>query len=228
MNDVRVFESIEKLAHAVADCLQHKITSCVAEKGECHVVLPGGTTPLRSLQLLSDKTLPWSNVHWYVSDERCYPVGHNERNDTMIENALFSKKKNSISNFHPISAELGPELAAQNYALIIDSILDKSGALDISLLGMGEDGHTASLFPENKALEDARTVVPVYRSPKAPDERVSIGLSTLRNSNYRIVISTGESKHEILHRAMNECYLPVSQINADIWFVDDRAFYKNS
>ncbi len=219
MGDFKVYKTPEAVAQAAADYLFQQIKTCVSEKGLCHVVLPGGSTPARCLELLAEKPLPWKNIHWYPGDERCYPVGHAERNDSMISAKLFSLQAHNIENFHAISAELGPELGAEQYAKLIDA----TGGLDIVVLGMGEDGHTASLFPGNVALHDQRSVVPVYDAPKAPGERISIGLTALRNAAECIVIATGENKREALTKLKEGAVLPVGLVEADIWFVDEAA-----
>lgn len=224
MNDFKVYANPESVAQAAADYLFQQITACVTEKGLCHVVLPGGSTPARCLELLAEKSLPWENIHWYPGDERCYPVGHAERNDTMIRDKLFSQQaissqKDASENFHPIPAELGPEQGAEKYA----ALLDGTGGMDIVVLGMGEDGHTASLFPGNVALEDQRSAVPVYDAPKPPSERVSIGLNTLKNAGECIVIATGENKREALAKLKAGALLPVALLEAGVWFVDDEA-----
>lgn len=217
--NTRIFSDSEAVARAAADYVFEKIKTCVTEKGQCHVVLPGGTTPARCLELLAQKPLPWNDIHWYPGDERCYPVGHAERNDTMILEKLFSNQPGAEINFHPIPAELGPEQGAVNYSMI----LDKKGAMDIVVLGMGEDGHTASLFPGNIALENSGSAVPVYNSPKPPDERVSIGLSMLKNAGVSIVIATGEGKLYALKKIREGEMLPVGLIMPDVWFVDEEA-----
>ncbi|MCG6937349.1 MAG: 6-phosphogluconolactonase [Gammaproteobacteria bacterium] len=219
MDNFRIYKTPEMVARAAADYLFQKIKACVAEKGSCHVILPGGSTPARCLELLAEKALPWKNIHWYAGDERCYPVGHAERNDTMITAKLLSQHEQASCNFHPIPAELGPELAAENYA----SLIDATGGVDIAVLGMGEDGHTASLFPGNKALDDQRSVVAVYNAPKAPAERVSIGLTTLRSAAECIVIATGANKAEALASVLNGALLPVGIIEPDVWFIDEAA-----
>lgn len=219
MDKLRIYQNPETVARAAADYLYQQIQSCVAEKGVCHVVLPGGSTPARCLELLALKPLPWSHIHWYPGDERCYPVGHAERNDTMIQQKLFSLPESCIDNFHPIPAELGPEQGAMQYA----RLLDETGGLDIVALGMGEDGHTASLFPGNKALADQHSAVPVHDAPKAPDERVSIGLLALQGAGERIVITTGDNKSEPLAAVLQGKSLPVGLINPDVWFIDEAA-----
>lgn len=224
MSEFKVYKNPEAVAQAAADYLFKQIKNCVAEKGLCHVVLPGGSTPARCLQLLAEKSLPWKDIHWYPGDERCYPVGHSERNDTMIRDKLFSQQplspqKGVSDNFHPIPAELGPERGAEYYSTLIDA----TGGLDIVILGMGEDGHTASLFPGNVALDDLRSAVPVYDAPKAPGERVSIGLTALRNADKCIVITTGSNKSEALKKLGEGVLLPVGQVEPEAWFVDEAA-----
>ena len=220
----RIYPGSEQVAQAVADYLFLQITACVKEKGLCHVVLPGGSTPARCLEILAEKSLPWKNIHWYPGDERCYPVGHAERNDTMITDKLFSQQplspqKGISENFFPIPAELGAEQGAENYA----ALLDATAGMDIVVLGMGEDGHTASLFPGNVALDDQRSAVPVYNAPKAPEQRVSIGLTTLKNAAECIVIATGENIREALAKLKQGMVLPVGLVAADVWFIDDAA-----
>jgi 6-phosphogluconolactonase len=219
MSEFKVLENPEAVARAAADYLFQQIKNCVAKKGLCHVVLPGGSTPARCLELLAEKPLPWKNIHWYPGDERCYPLGHSERNDSMILKKLFSLQAQACKNFHAIPAELGPDTGAEHYAALIDA----TGRLDIVVLGMGEDGHTASLFPGNAALEDPRSAVPVYHAPKPPAERVSLGLLTLKTAAERIVIATGQGKREALEKLKQGVELPVGLIGVDVWFVDDAA-----
>ncbi len=219
MINFKVYADPESVAQAAADYLFQQITNCVAEKDICHVVLPGGSTPARCLQLLAEKPLPWKNIHWYPGDERCYPVGHKDRNDTMIRDKLFSNQENNAESFHAIPAELGPEQGAEKYNELLDTI----DSMDIVVLGMGEDGHTASLFPGNIALENRQSAVPVYDAPKAPSERVSLGLKTLTGADKCIVIATGESKHEVIEKIKEGAVLPVALVKADVWFVDEEA-----
>ena len=227
MSEFKVYKNPEAVAQAAADYLYKQIKTCVAEKGLCHVVLPGGSTPARCLELLAEKSLPWKDIHWYPGDERCYPSGHAERNDSMIRDKLFSQQplslqKGASNNFHPVAAELGPEQGAEHYSTLIDA----TGGLDIVVLGMGEDGHTASLFPGNVALDDLRSVVPVYDAPKPPGERISIGLTALRNADKCIVLATGSNKSEALKKLSEGVSLPVGQVEPDIWFVDEAAAQK--
>lgn len=219
MKNFNIYTDPEAVAQAAADYLFKQIKTCVAKKDICHVVLPGGSTPARCLKLLAEKPLPWKNIHWYPGDERCYPVGHAERNDTMINAKLFSQQQNTDENFHPIPAELGPEQGALTYA----ALLNATTGMDIVVLGMGEDGHTASLFPGNVALDDPRSAVPVYDAPKPPLDRISLGLNTLKNAGESVVIATGSGKREVLIKLKDGEVLPVGMVEPDIWFADEAA-----
>jgi 6-phosphogluconolactonase len=234
MTEFKIYPGVEAVAQAAADYIYQQVQACVAEKGICHVVLPGGGTPARCLELLAEKNLPWENIHWYPGDERCYPVGHADRNDTMMLDKLFSPHSLSIpedasKNFHAMPAELGPEKGSATYALLLDDLLpdallpDAAGGIDIVVLGMGEDGHTASLFPGNAALKNPSSVVPVYSAPKAPDERISMGLNTLKNAGECIIIATGKNKRDALIKLKQGEILPVGMVEPDVWFVDEDA-----
>lgn len=206
------FDTASKKA---ADFLANKIIAVLNEKKQCHVALPGGNSPVQCLRYLADMDLPWNKLHWYLGDERCYPQGHQERNDVMLQENFWSLINET--NIHRIAAELGPEAAAEDYRNIISSIEQ----LDIAFLGVGEDGHTASLFPGNDALNDHRSVVPVYHSPKPPAERVSLSLDTLQKARSRMVLSGTASKSSILKRIKEGEPLPVNCIGNITWFIDN-------
>ncbi|MDH5485681.1 MAG: 6-phosphogluconolactonase [Gammaproteobacteria bacterium] len=212
-----VYSDFDKASKAAADFLAAKIEEGLHQRGVCHVILPGGNTPARCLSYLTDRDLAWSRVHWYLGDERCYPAGHAERNDVMLDKNLWSRIP--VTNVHRIQAELGAEEAARIYRELILGI----DFFDVAFLGMGEDGHTASLFPKNEALQDSRTVIPVYGSPKMPAERVSLSITTLKNAQCRMVLTAGSAKADIIRRIKNAESLPINCIGDITWFTDEEA-----
>lgn len=215
MHHWATYPSLDAAARAAADFLAEAIVASVGARGACHVIVPGGTTPAGCFARLAEKDLPWDNIHWYPGDERCYPAGHPERNDVMIAEHLLSRL--STVHFHPMPAELGPEQAAAAYREMIKGI----DAFDIAFLGMGEDGHTASLFPGNAALQEmASSVVAVHDAPKPPTDRVSMGLATLRQARLRMVLTAGPAKAAIIQRIREGEVLPVNQVGDIHWFVD--------
>lgn len=219
MDRINIYKDAESVAQAAADFLSTEIKTIVIASGICHIALPGGTTPARCLELLAEKQLPWEKIHCYLGDERCLPVADPERNDILIRDRLWSRVAIPHNNQHRIEAERGPEEAARLYAEIIHRL----ARLDIVVLGMGEDGHTASLFPDNPALADLRLVVPVYHAPKPPAERVSLGLNTLRAATLRVALVTGAGKREALAQVRAGAALPIAQLGTIVWFLDEAA-----
>lgn len=207
----------DEASQQVADFLARKIDEYINEKGICHVILPGGNTPVESLKLLSQKSLAWDKVHWYPGDERCLPRGDAERNDLMLENVLWSKMPKT--HIHRIAAEQGAEHAARQYREEIKNI----SSFDIAYLGMGEDGHTASLFPGHPALEDHHSIIPVHDSPKPPPDRVSFSLDTLQKTKTKVVLVAGSSKAPVIKQIKSGESLPINRIGDIHWFIDTAA-----
>jgi 6-phosphogluconolactonase len=222
MHDWSVYQQLEAASRAAADFLAEQILASIEARGVCHVIVPGGSTPARCFDYLVQKSLPWQKVHWYPGDERCYPPGHPERNDVMLREHLITRVP--ASHFHAMLAELGPEQAATAYRKTINDI----EVFDIAFLGMGEDGHTASLFPGDAALQDTNTVVAVYGSPKPPAERVSMGLNTLRQARVRMVLAAGASKAAVIQRIRAGEPVPVNCIGDIHWFVDEACLLKTT
>lgn len=212
-----VYKAFDESAKKAADFLAECIEKCIDGKGQCHVILPGGNTPVPSLEILAEMSLPWEKVHWYLGDERCCPQGHSDRNDLMLDNHLWSRI--SKTNIHRIPAELGAEKAAELYREEIKSI----ESFDVAFLGMGEDGHTASLFPNHEALDDNRSVIPVFHSPKLPPERVSLSVDTLRKTKIKIVLASGKEKAIVIDMIKKDNPLPINSIGDIHWFIDEAA-----
>ena len=212
-----VYDEFDEVSKAASDFIAEKIEACLSMKEVCHVALPGGNSPITCLRYLAKKNLPWQKIHWYLGDERCYPRSHNERNDVMLKKNFWSLI--GSTNIHLIQSELGAEKAAELYREEIASV----DCFDIVFLGMGEDGHTASLFPKNKALNDSRSVIPVFDSPKPPSDRVSLSIDTLKNAQYRLVLTMGTSKTSVIKRIKSGELLPINCIGDINWFIDQDA-----
>ncbi|NNG13747.1 MAG: 6-phosphogluconolactonase [Gammaproteobacteria bacterium] len=221
MHHWSTYSTIDAAAKAAADFLAEHIALSIEARGFCHFIVPGGNTPAGCFSALAEKSLPWDKLHCYPSDERCYAIGHAERNDVMIKEHLLTRI--ASAHFHSMPAEQGAEQAATAYCKIIQDIT----AFDIAFLGMGEDGHTASLFPGNAALQETASVVAVHDAPKPPAERVSMGLNTLRRARLRVVLAAGASKAMIMARIRAGDGLPVNSIGDIHWFVDEACMAKD-
>ncbi len=223
LSNALVFPDTETLAQALADDLARHIRTAVTAKGECHCVFPGGRSPRRVLELLREQDLPWPALHLYPSDERCVPVGDPERNDRLIEELLFGKGSFLPAHLHSIPAELGPEEGAVRFS----RLLAQTPPFDIALLGVGLDGHIASLFPGHPTLTDERPAGPVWHAPKPPLERVSLGLGRLLSARQRIVVVIGQEKRELMEQVQRGADLPVMRVQPTEWYLDAEAAFQS-
>ena len=208
---VTVLDTAEDVAGAAAADV------CGALKeGARTLVLAGGTTPRRCYELLAQMDVEWGRVTVLFGDERCVKPDHPDANYRMARAALLDRV--APSTVHRIPAELGAEEGARLYAHVVDSL----APLDVVLLGIGEDGHTASLFPHSEALQAAGSVVAVHGAPKPPPDRVSLSLSTLRSAKLVIVLATGPEKAGALIKA-RAGEVPSGMIPNARWLVDRAA-----
>lgn len=186
-----------------------KARKAILEKGLFKIVLAGGTTPERVYELLARESCDWKRWHVYLGDERCLPVDNSDRNSEMLQRVLLNKVEIPKENIHLIPAELGAVQAAKYYANIIKDVLP----FDMVLLGMGDDGHTASLFPGHSHNLDA-LVHPVFDAPKQPSERVSLSVKALSENKSLLIIITGSAKHAIVSKWYEGNSFPVTQIES--------------
>jgi 6-phosphogluconolactonase len=179
-----------------AELVSELITAAVAARGVAHVSLAGGTTPRLTYERLQLES--WAGVELWFGDERCVGPGDPESNFRMVAESLLPHAAHAL--VHRIEGELGPDAAADAYdALIGERVAPADGGsipvFDVNLLGIGPDGHTASLFPGNPALAvTGRSAVGVREAPKPPPDRVSLTLEVLRAARDTILLAAGESK----------------------------------
>ncbi len=190
---------------AVAEILQ-SADQAITARGRFRIVLAGGTTPRAIYRELAARASGLSRWALYYGDERCLPTDHPERNSRMVEDSGLAARAGA---HHPIPAELGAEPAAASYAGMIAPRLP----FDLVLLGIGEDGHTASLFPGLPWPDEDALVVPVHGAPKPPPERVSLAPRALRACARMLVIATGDSKAAALARWRAGETLPIQRVS---------------
>lgn len=182
----------------------------VERRGLFRLVLAGGSTPLLAYQQLRDLDVDCLDWHLYLGDERCLPRNHNDRNSLMISHAWLDHSLIPADQIHWIPAELGNTEGARLYqAVIADAI-----PFDMVLLGMGEDGHTASLFPGHDHDLD-ELVVAVDAAPKPPPERISLNFSALNQTREMLVLVTGDTKRDVVSAWKSGEDLPVSRLSCE-------------
>lgn len=167
MSEFRVYPDAASLARAAAEYFVTRAVEAVAARGRFVVALSGGSTPKATYALLATGEfvagVDWSHVHAFWGDERCVPPDHPDSNYRLARETLLDRVPIPADNIHRMRGELDPDQAATTYQAELEAVLDADGQCDLILLGMGADGHTASLFPGTAALhERARWVVAHY------------------------------------------------------------------
>ena len=238
-----VFDDASSLEEAVAREVVRTARNAVSRRGVCHVALAGGSTPRGVYARLSEEPhrgrIDWSKVHLFWGDERCVPPDDPKSNYRMAHEALLSKVPLHESSVHRIPIELGPERAAAAYEEEIRAV--GGGAVprfDLILLGMGADGHTASLFPNTPALrQEPRLVAPTV-APSPPRQRVTLTLRAINAARKVLFLVAGGEKARTLARALeeggqtSEGSLPASLVRPPkgrlLWMVDRAAATRSS
>jgi len=202
-----ILETSDQVATAVFQQIINAAEQAIVEHGKFKLVLAGGSTPEKVYRLLAQADADWTNWYIYYGDERCLPVDHVHRNSVMATQAFLDKVAIPDAQIFTIPAELGPEQAAASYRQTVAAALP----FDMVLLGMGEDGHTASLFPGHQHQQDELAHA-VYNSPKPPPERVSISAGALSNAGQVIFLVTGANKQDAVKSWRSGQDLPVATI----------------
>jgi 6-phosphogluconolactonase len=168
----------------------------IQKRGQFHLVLAGGDTPRAIYKKLRGVQTDWSAWHIYFGDERCVPPTDPRRNSLMAGEAWLDYVQIPADQLYTIPGELGADLAACEYAQTLNNV----GIFDLTLLGLGDDGHTASLFPGHEwgTESDSPDTLAILNSPKPPSQRVSLSAARLSRSRQVIFLVSGESKRDAL------------------------------
>ncbi|MFA7495242.1 MAG: 6-phosphogluconolactonase [Acidithiobacillus sp.] len=202
-----------RLAEAITRIAQEAITA----RGAFHLVVAGGNTPRAAYALLPKWGGNWQSWHIYHGDERCLPPTDAERNSRMLEESWLSKVAIPHSQIHTIPAEIGADEAAREYAAILPQ-----QRFDLVLLGLGEDGHTASLFPDHDWGQNPQgpATIAVHDAAKAPPQRVSLSAWRLRHTRKLFFLATGKGKRAAISAWLRGDPLPAAAVGgeeADVW-----------
>lgn len=183
-------------ARTTAERIADGIQQALAERGVAHIALSGGHTPAETYRLLPRFVRDWSNVHVWLGDERCVPLDDPESNWNLVTRTLLSQPLDPPPHTHPVPGVDGdPQQAAAAYERELRATVPGDPPrLDVALQGLGEDGHTASLFPEDPALEERERWVVAVHGAKAPFDRVTFTLPVLRAARKIVVLAEGAGK----------------------------------
>lgn len=204
------FASVAELQADAFTRIRTSANGAIAARGVFRIVLAGGNTPRCVYEMLCRAITDWAKWRVYFGDERCAPANDPQRNSRMAREALLDHVPIPRANVHVIPAEAGPIDGATQYAQVLRAV----GEFDLVLLGLGEDGHTASLFPDHDwgVQKDAPDAMAVFDAPKPPPERVSLSAARLSRSRAVLFLMEGEAKRGAIARWRNGERIPASAI----------------
>jgi 6-phosphogluconolactonase len=233
---IRIYKDVEALGLAVADLFLEKACLAVEQKGRFTVSLAGGETPRRIYEILGKppyrNNIPWKQVHIYWGDERYVPADDIRSNQLMARKALLDHVPIPPDQVHPIVCEVSPQQAAKAYEKEIEAdFLEAKPQFDFIFLGLGSDGHTASLFPNTPVLQERAQWTGHVYLPEQDSHRVTLTAPLINYARCIVFLVTGDSKAEIVREVLegpqDHLRLPSQMIapqNGELfWFLDQEA-----
>ena len=211
--NIIIQESPEQVAEEVATLIEKIAIEAVKTRGKCSIALAGGTTPRVTYELLArtvaDTEIPWNEIDIFIGDERDVPHDDVESNFGMIQRVLLDNVPVDWKKIHPMQADQADlDKAADEYEQTIRECLDcdenEIPVFDIVLLGLGGDGHTASLFPDTLAIEEADRLVTPNFVPVLGRNRMTLTLPLINSARNIMFVVTGEDKAHMVGRVFSK------------------------
>lgn len=235
--NVFIFDTPEQLAQAAAVRFVQDAKEAVINHNSFSVALAGGNTPRRVYELLATDTfksqIDWARVQLFFGDERCVPPNHPESNYRMVYETLISKISIPVENVHRMPGERKPDEGARFYEDELKSFFAGLAwpRFNLALLGLGEDGHTASLFPDSEALNQKSNWVVATKAPRLRQTRITLTIPVFNHAAHVVFLVTGKEKasvlSEVLRASSGMKQLPAQMIRPSSgsleWLVDRAA-----
>ena len=216
--EYRVYDGPDALAAAAAEHFLEQAQKTVAAKGKVRIAVSGGSTPKRTFALLADpqqkflKAMPWEKLELFFVDERTVPPTDNDSNYRMTREAMLDKVPLKSEQVFRIEGELAPEEAAARYESTLRNQFKLEGAevprFDVLGLGMGDDGHTASIFPHTAGIHELAHLVYANQVPQKDTWRVTLTWPVIIEAGDVFFLIGGKDKADPLHRVLQGPYDP--------------------
>ncbi len=206
--EIRKFGDLNELSASVAENIGDLVRVAAGAKGKFTLALSGGSTPRTLYHILATSyrdSIPWEAVHFFWGDERYVPRDDSESNFRMAKETLLDLAPIPRGNVHPIPTSYsGPEQAARLYEEDLRKFFDDTGStFDLVLLGMGKEGHTASLFPKSPALDEQKRWVTAVEAPARPSTRITLTLPVLNRASAVYFLVSGREKADALGKVFD-------------------------
>jgi 6-phosphogluconolactonase len=215
---LNISATASEVAAAAAELFATTAIYAASARGVARIAISGGSTPKSMFQLLADPTqpylndIPWAKLQLFWVDERCVPPDHPESNYRMTNEAMLSKVPLPDANIHRMEGELDPEEAASRYESEIRNAFKLEGAqtptFDLILLGLGPDGHTASLFPHTEGLDEMARIVIANHVPQKDTWRITLTWPVLVQGREVAFLMEGKEKEEMVRTVFTGGYDP--------------------
>ncbi|MDR9435409.1 MAG: 6-phosphogluconolactonase [Thiohalophilus sp.] len=228
----QVYFDREQLFHAAVQRWVELANESIRARNSFHVALAGGSTPKRVYQLLQRESLDWDRIHLYWGDERDVPADHPDSNYRMVREALIDHIPIPEANVHPIHVQPDIETTVEEYRQVLENVHRGANGypcFDLIMLGVGDDGHIASLFPESSALSVTDTPVVSVYVEKLNSWRVTLTYPVLNTARYLMLLVSGEAKTPVVARVFGseaERKYPVQKLAPQgriEWYLDRSA-----
>ncbi len=209
MNDLKIYKDVEELINALAEIICEVSQKAIKAKGSFNLVLSGGSSPKKLYELLASETfrykMDWEHIYFFFGDERFLPENDPNRNSMMVKEALFNPLKINTSNIFEVDTSGTPEQSAQKYW---DSILthfkEQPVKFDFILLGLGDNAHTASLFPNTSVLEDTEATIKSVFVEEVDMFRITMTAPLINQSENIAFLVFGEEKSEAIFHVLED------------------------
>ena len=240
--DIRIAEAGYDWAQTASSLLHTTSNRIIDESGRCVLALSGGSTPKALYDNLTTadwkSRLHWKQIHFVFGDERCVPPDHPESNFAMAQRALFHPLSIPPAHIYRMKGEAeDPVVAAQDYEQTLRQVTNCPSpvalpSIDLILLGLGDDGHTASLFPQSPALDEVTKAVTVTHSPKGIPRRLTLTLGVINRATVVVFLVSGGTKASTVRSILEpqstaERVLPAARVAPQsgqvIWMLDHHA-----
>lgn len=233
-SEIFIYQNIEKLAEGFSKILLHDVNK---SNDIFKLALSGGSTPKAIFDYLAENyksKINWKKIHFFWGDERCVPPNHADSNYLMAYKHLFSKIIIPEGNIFSIKGEYNPEVESKRYSEVILKnvpLVNSIPSFDLIMLGLGEDGHTASIFPDRLDLFQSNNICEVVIHPATKQQRITLTGKVINNAKKIVFLVADESKRKVVDKVLNkkECFktIPASFINPThgelIWLLDKEA-----
>jgi 6-phosphogluconolactonase len=217
---IQIFETPLELANFFAQEIRAMVLDAQNKKKTMNMAISGGSTPGVLFNVLASEfsnSIPWKSVHFFWADERCVPSDHPESNYGVSFSILFSKIQIPSENIHRIRGEADPQIEVVRYASEINSLIPKENHIarfDLIILGLGEDGHTASIFPNQMGILQSDNTCEIAVHPQSGQKRISLTGKVINSAGMVVFLVTGSNKSRIARSVINERkqFFPASHI----------------